>query len=87
MRAFAFSSLVALLSVGAFGQTAGAPDFELADVHASARGTSQYTRGGFLRGDRYELRTATMLSLIHEAYGVDYDKILGGPGWLETDST
>ena len=85
MRAFAFSSLVALLSVGAFGQTAETPAFELADVHVSARGTNQYMRGGALRGDRYELLTATMLSLIHEAYGVDYDKILGGPGWLETD--
>ncbi len=41
--------------------------------------------GGFLRGDLYELKHATMLELIQTAYGVDADKIYGGPSWLEYD--
>jgi uncharacterized protein (TIGR03435 family) len=41
--------------------------------------------GGVLRGGRYELRKATMVDLIRNAYGVDADKIIGGPSWLETD--
>jgi uncharacterized protein (TIGR03435 family) len=40
-------------------------------------------QGGFLIGDRYELRRATMLDLIRVAYNVDADKIYGGPSWLD----
>jgi uncharacterized protein (TIGR03435 family) len=39
----------------------------------------------FFRGGRYEVRKGTMLDLIRVAYGVDSYKVLGGPGWLETD--
>jgi uncharacterized protein (TIGR03435 family) len=39
--------------------------------------------GGSLRGGRYELRNATMLDLITIAYGIEADKVLGGPSWLE----
>ncbi len=42
-------------------------------------------RGGFVRGSRYELRTATMLDLIRTAYGVDPINVTGGPSWLEAD--
>src|ERR1017187_3461474 len=97
MRTFLFSStasssIAALFSVAAFGQTAQAPahgvedEFVLADVHVRAHNPNQYMRGGVLRGDRYELLTATMLNLIHEAYGVDYEKTLGGPGGREANS-
>ena len=42
-------------------------------------------RTGPVRGGRYEVKTATMVDLIHLAYGYDNDKILGGPNWLEMD--
>ena len=41
--------------------------------------------GGVLRAGRYEIRNATMVDLVKTAYGVDDDKVLGGPSWLETD--
>jgi uncharacterized protein (TIGR03435 family) len=41
--------------------------------------------GPFYGGDRYELQFATMVDLIHIAYGVDPDRVLGGPSWLEMD--
>jgi uncharacterized protein (TIGR03435 family) len=40
---------------------------------------------GALHGGRSELRTATMVDLIGSAYGVDADKVIGGPNWLESD--
>lgn len=66
------------------------PTFDLADVRVSLRSVWVNTAGnritgGFLRGDRYELKHATMLELIQAAYGVDADKIFGGPSWLEYD--
>jgi uncharacterized protein (TIGR03435 family) len=86
MRTFVCFSCAALLSVAAFSQsTETRPTFEAADVHVSAHTANQYTRGPFLRGGRYELRTATMVDLVRTAYGVDADKVLGGPSWLEMD--
>jgi uncharacterized protein (TIGR03435 family) len=86
MRAFAGISFLALLSGAAFGQSAETPPvFEIADVHASAHSTRTYMTGGVLRGGRYDLRNATMVDLIATAYGVESDKVLGGPIWLETD--
>jgi uncharacterized protein (TIGR03435 family) len=38
-----------------------------------------------LHGSRYEFKNATMVDLITAAYGVDEDKVLGGPTWLEMD--
>jgi uncharacterized protein (TIGR03435 family) len=38
-----------------------------------------------VRGDRYEVRFATMVDLIHLAYGIDRENVLGGPSWLEMD--
>ncbi len=42
-------------------------------------------RKGPVRGGRYEIKYATMVDLIHLAYNIDTDKILGGPNWLEMD--
>src|SRR6267154_4962500 len=85
-RALAAISLVACLPGVALGQSAGSPPaFEIADVHASARSTNPFPSGGVLRAGRYELRKATMVDLIRNAYGVDADKVIGGPSWLETD--
>jgi uncharacterized protein (TIGR03435 family) len=62
--------------------------FEAADVHVSAKSTSQmdqYVRVSPVRAGRYEIRKGTMVDLIRTAYGYDSDKILGGPNWLEMD--
>jgi uncharacterized protein (TIGR03435 family) len=86
VRAFAGIGFVALLAGAAFAQsTTPAPAFDVADVHSSARSTNPFFSGGVLRGGRYDLRKATMVDLIRTAYGVDADKVLGGPAWLETD--
>jgi uncharacterized protein (TIGR03435 family) len=37
------------------------------------------------RPGRYEVHNATILDLIRTGYGVDSNKILGGPTWLEYD--
>lgn len=77
-------SLVLLLPHAALGQSTGTQGaFETADVHTSAPGTRP--AGGFFPGGRFDLRGASMLTLIAMAYGVDTDYVLGGPGWLDTD--
>ena len=64
---------------------ATAPRFEVADVHNSPRGATPYMKGGTYRGGRYEVHSAEMLDLIWIAYGVDFEKVVGGPNWLESD--
>jgi len=77
---------ILILTSLAFGQsTEPPPTFEAADVHSSLRVTNPVTRGGFVRGGRYEFKQATMLDLIANAYSLEADKVLGGPSWLETD--
>ena len=63
------------------------PQFDIADVHVSAAGTSAIPsmRGGGIRVGMYQIQTATMLDLIKTAYGVDAGKVVGGPNWLELD--
>ena len=93
MRAFKrpglVAGLIAMVLGAALGQSDGGPKFEIADIHASAAGPAgqnQFMRGGFYRGGRYEVRTATMVDLIRTAYGLDADdKVAGGPGWLGKD--
>jgi uncharacterized protein (TIGR03435 family) len=82
MRVLVFAALLA----GAFGQPADR--FEAADVHPSPHSDNNFNlfmRGPQVRADRYEIRTATMVDLISVAYGVDGDKVYGGPNWLEMD--
>jgi uncharacterized protein (TIGR03435 family) len=72
----------------AFGQTPEKlPSFDAADVHASPKSPNPNVQslGGFARGGRYQFRNATMVDLISSAYGVEPEKVLGGPSWLETD--
>jgi uncharacterized protein (TIGR03435 family) len=66
--------------------------FEAADIHASAKGAgirlpyiNSEMRGGYIRAGRYELRNATMSDLIGTAWGVDTDKVIGGPAWFDRD--
>lgn len=44
-----------------------------------------FVSGGVQRGERYELKKATMLDIIRIAWDVDPDIVFGGPGWLEFD--
>lgn len=85
MRKFTGAAVAVLFAGVAFGQK-----FEAADIHpspAAAPGNNpnQFMRGGFYRGGRYEVRTATMVDLVRTAYNVDADKVTGGPGWMEKD--
>jgi uncharacterized protein (TIGR03435 family) len=67
--------------------TGSQPRFDAANVHLSPSATNPYTyaSGGVLRGERYDLRKATMLDLIKTAWNVDPDTVFGGPNWLELD--
>src|SRR5215469_13458875 len=74
-----------LLASSTFAQSR--PSFEAAEIHRSAPALNPYTfvSGGVLRGERYDLRKATVLDMIQFAYGISPDSILGGPNWLEFD--
>ena len=85
-RLLHYIGFFALLSSLAFGQSAETPPaFQASDVHVSAPATFPIMTGGVLRGGRYELHQATMVDLIRTAWGVDSDRVIGGPNWLETD--
>ena len=85
MRAFAGMILLSLCG-SLFAQSTDTPAaFEVADVHVSPHRLFAFMDGGFLRGDRYVLRQATMLDLIATAYDLDASNVQGGPSWLETD--
>src|SRR5688500_18631274 len=61
-----------------------AATFEVADVRAAAPNPApNSSHGGVLRGDRYEIRNATMVDLIRFAYDADAEQVVGGPSWLE----
>lgn len=85
------SSLAIALAPAAFCQPrASKPSFDIADVHVSPRGdwvknSTHLMQGGYLSGDRYDLRRATMLDLISTAYNLEADKVYGGPNWLDYD--
>jgi uncharacterized protein (TIGR03435 family) len=85
-RALVSICLVACLTAPAFGQAPSTPStFDIADVHVSDRQINVGMTGGVLRAGRYELHNATMVDLIRTAYGVDSEKVMGGPNWLELD--
>jgi len=80
----AWIALAALACGVAFGQTA--LRFEIADVHVTPRVVANpYMEVNPPRDGRYEFHSASMIDLIEAAYGFDFDKILGGPSWLEMD--
>jgi len=56
--------------------------FEVATVKPAARGPLGLRR---VSGERVTLANYPLLGLIHEAYGLDTYRIVGGPGWLNTD--
>jgi uncharacterized protein (TIGR03435 family) len=82
-RACACLSIAAAL----FGQTTEAPAaFEIADVHVSPPTANPFLRGPMVNHGLYQIRFATMLDLIRTAYGVEAERVLGGPNWLENDT-
>ena len=76
-------STAALLSGSVLAQSPPPrPSFDVAGIQVSTR-TNTGMRGGVLRGNRYEIRNATMVDLIRTAYDVQPERISGGPAWLE----
>ena len=75
------------LALIASGQNTETPHFLAADVHLSPKtqNPNQFMRPPAARGERYEIRNATMVDLIGLAYGFNSLNILGGPSWLEMD--
>lgn len=67
------------------GAPAAPAAFDIADVHVSPKTLNARMSGGVPRGTRFEMKQATMVDLIRIAYGLDADKVLGGPSWVELD--
>lgn len=92
MRVAPVVGLVALLGVTLAGQSTSTVErFEVADVRPSAETAGgrpaalAAVRIGVPRNGRYEIRRASMVDLIRTAWGVEADKVVGGPHWLEMD--
>lgn len=79
------STLFLVLASLGFSQTAPRPAFEAADIHASAKVAYPGMRGPLVRGERYQVKDATLLDLISTAYNLPADRVQGGPAWLNTD--
>ena len=77
--------LISVLSVSAaLAQTDNRQRFLVSDVHTSASMRQMNVMTGpFYGTNRYEVHHATLVDLIHEAYGVDSDLVYGGPSWAE----
>jgi uncharacterized protein (TIGR03435 family) len=92
-RALAVGGLIVFCSGTIFCQSVNIPPaFVIADIHPSpSNKSSVIPKGPFLAGDRFELRSATVLDMIRlayspaKAYMVDEDKVVGGPAWLDFD--
>jgi uncharacterized protein (TIGR03435 family) len=90
-RILASLACAAVLGGLAFTQsTEPKPAFVMADIHVTPDTQGGIRMGFFggrpwVGGGRYEIRRASLLNLINEAYGTDPEKILGGPNWLEWD--
>jgi uncharacterized protein (TIGR03435 family) len=84
-RALTRLSCAVVLSCSVWSQPAEHSAFESADIHPSAPARLESMRGPFVAGARYQVRLATMADLIATAYGVDVDRVSGGPSWLEWD--
>jgi uncharacterized protein (TIGR03435 family) len=92
--AFLCAAGSALAQSGASGPSASAvndakppaatPTFQAVDVHQSPHAKLQRViNTGWLRGDRFSFRQATMTQMIAYAYGVDPIHVVGGPTWLD----
>lgn len=85
-RVFVHIPLILILTGLMLGQSAEKlPSFDAADVHPSPKVSNPQTAGGFIRAGRYQFRNATMVDMIASAYGIEPDKVTGGPSWLEAN--
>ncbi len=77
--------LVGLL-VGGAGSAAAqsAPSFEVASIKPHPEPIT-FSADAMARGSRVTATASTLLDLITDAYGVRYDQISGGPGWIKSD--
>jgi uncharacterized protein (TIGR03435 family) len=87
LRVIAAVIFVVLFSGTLLGQTerSTAPSFEVVDVHVRPGRVTPFSFGGGISGDKFLLRNATMVELISAAYGIDGDRVIGGPTWLDAD--
>ena len=78
---------LAILSGVIFSQSNGTKlSFDMADVHPTDPSAPQrFSRGAYVGNDKYQFLNATLIDLISAAYGMDADKVQGGPSWLEWD--
>jgi uncharacterized protein (TIGR03435 family) len=84
----AYLAGAAIMACLAFTQsTEPKPSFLMADIHPSSdfQAIGSFRRAPWVGGGRYEIRNSSLLDLINQAYGVDSEKIIGGPIWLEWD--
>ncbi|HWF09719.1 MAG TPA: TIGR03435 family protein [Bryobacteraceae bacterium] len=85
-------SVIAIVSLALapsiFGQSSEPkPAFEAAEIRATAiTNNNQGFNGPAIRRGIYQLRYATMVDLVAAAWGVDGEKVIGGPAWLEYDT-
>jgi uncharacterized protein (TIGR03435 family) len=93
VRTLAGLALFAFFPSVIFCQSANKPPaFTIADIHPSVptpNAQPRNVKGPFIAGDRFELRSATVLDVMRLAYSpanafmYDADKIVGGPSWLD----
>src|SRR5580698_361621 len=75
-----------LMAGAAFGQGGSTnATFVAADVHASPKEEFAFSFQNLAPGNRVILRGLTLTHMIALAYGVEDDKISGGPKWLDGD--
>lgn len=73
-----------LILVALFGTLCSGQTFESAAVYRS--GPARYPSAKLaMRTGQVEVRTASLVDLIANAYGVEPDKVVGGPRWLEME--
>jgi len=70
-----------LIAAPAFAQR---PAFEVADLKPSDPASPEHQKGRMLPGGRIEAPSVTLKSLIALAYGVEEDRISGGPKWADS---
>ena len=86
MKAIAGITLFMCAGSLAYGQSAeSSPKFEAAQVRVAAKTRNAYLRTGEVHNGRYQIKTATLVDLIQQAYDYKPDKIVGGPSWIEMD--
>jgi uncharacterized protein (TIGR03435 family) len=75
-----------LMTGAAFGQSGpGGAKFVAADVHVTPMEELPFSFQNLAPGNRVILRSQTLTHLIAMAFGVDDDKVSGGPKWLDAD--